>query len=53
MSLGFLREFATSAIPADVAVRDFSDSCSGKAAERSKSQTIGITTRSLLRRSTS
>jgi hypothetical protein len=35
MSLGFLREFATSSIPADIAVRDFSDNCSGKAAERS------------------
>jgi hypothetical protein len=35
MSLGFLRDFATSAIPPDVAIRDFSDSCKGKAAERS------------------
>jgi hypothetical protein len=35
MSVGFLRDFATSAIPADVAVRDFSDSCKGKAEERS------------------
>jgi hypothetical protein len=34
LSLGFLRDFATSAIPADVAVRDFSDSCRGKSAER-------------------
>lgn len=36
MSLGFLRDFATSAIPADVAVRDFSDSCRGKSDERSQ-----------------
>jgi hypothetical protein len=35
LALGFLREFASSAIPADVAVRDFSDSCAGKASERS------------------
>jgi hypothetical protein len=34
MSLGFLRDFANSAIPADVAVRDFSDTCPGKAEER-------------------
>jgi hypothetical protein len=34
MSLTFLRDFANSAIPADVAVRDFSDSCPGKAEER-------------------
>jgi hypothetical protein len=34
LSLGFLRDFATSAIPADVAVRDFSDNCPGKAEER-------------------
>ena len=34
MSVGFLRDFATSAIPADIAVRDFSDSCKGKASER-------------------
>ncbi len=34
LSLGFLRDFATSAIPADLAVRDFSDSCPGKADER-------------------
>jgi hypothetical protein len=33
MSLGFLREFATSAIPANIAVSDFSDSCKGKADE--------------------
>jgi hypothetical protein len=36
MSVGFLRDFATSAIPADLAVRDFSDSCRGKAEERSQ-----------------
>ena len=36
MSLVFLRDFATSAIPADLAVRDFSDSCKGKADERSQ-----------------
>jgi hypothetical protein len=35
MSVGFLRDFATSAIPADLAVRDFSDNCKGKADERS------------------
>jgi hypothetical protein len=35
MSLGFLRDFANSSIPADIAVRDFSDSCPGKAVERS------------------
>lgn len=35
MSLAFLRDFANSAIPADLAVRDFSDSCPGKADERS------------------
>lgn len=34
LALGFLRDFATSAIPADVAVRDFSDSCKGKSEER-------------------
>ncbi len=34
LALGFLREFATSTIPADVAVRDFSDSCRGKSEER-------------------
>jgi hypothetical protein len=34
LSLGFLRDFANSSIPADVAVRDFSDSCSEKAEER-------------------
>lgn len=36
MSVGFLRDFATSAIPADLAVRDFSDTCRGKADERSQ-----------------
>jgi hypothetical protein len=36
LALGFLRDFATSAIPADVAVRDFSDSCRGKSDERSQ-----------------
>jgi hypothetical protein len=35
LSLGFLRDFANSAIPADLAVRDFSDSCPRKADERS------------------
>jgi hypothetical protein len=35
LALGFLRDFATSAIPADLAVRDFSDSCRGKSEERS------------------
>ena len=34
LALGFLRDFANSSVPADVAVREFSDSCSGKSAER-------------------
>lgn len=34
LALGFLRDFANSSVPADVAVRDFSDACSGKSAER-------------------
>lgn len=34
LALRFLRDFANSSVPADVAVREFSDSCAGKAAER-------------------
>lgn len=34
LALRFLRDFANSTVPADVAVREFSDSCAGKAAER-------------------
>ena len=33
LSLTFLRDFANSSVPADAAVRDFSDSCPGKADE--------------------
>ncbi len=36
LALGFLREFATSTIPADIAVRNFTDSCRGKSDERSE-----------------
>lgn len=34
LALRFLRDFGNSAVPADAAVREFSDSCPGKAAER-------------------
>lgn len=34
LALRFLRDFANSSVPADAAVREFSDSCAGKAAER-------------------
>jgi hypothetical protein len=34
LALRFLRDFANSTVPADVAIREFSDSCAGKAAER-------------------
>ena len=34
LAMGFLRDFATSSISADEAVREFSDGCRGKSAER-------------------
>lgn len=34
LALRFLQNFANSSVPADVAIRDFSDSCGGKRAER-------------------
>lgn len=34
LAMGFLRDFARSSVPADVAVREFSDSCDGKSDER-------------------
>ncbi len=34
LALSFLRDFANSSVPAEVAVRDFSDSCRGKVEER-------------------